>query len=393
MPEPHTPQDQPKRLHLIRNSIILAAFIFILALWGIFTRIHAENALHQSTIEQSIPLVNVIVAKSGNNTEELTLPADIQAWHETPIYARTNGYVKSWKVDIGTRVKAGDLLAELDTPDIDAQLNQSKANLVSAEANNTLAQSTAKRWQSLYKNDLVSKQETEEKAAAANASAAKVLAAKADLDRLQQLVEFKRIVAPFDGVVTVRNTDIGALINAGSSSSAGQELFKVAETSKLRAYVRVPENYARAINKDLKSELFFSQYPGRAISATLGESASAIDPETRTLLIQLVIENSSGEYLPGSYAEAHLEIPADQSFIHLPVNTLLFRDGTKIVTIENGKTARLKNVSIGRDYGKYVEITNGISAGETIVVNPPDSLIDGEEVKIITPEKTENKGK
>lgn len=362
---------------------LLACGLAGLAVWGISMRVAAENNLRHRTLEQAIPEVNVIKTASNDAMEEVVLPAEVQPWHEAPIYARTSGYLKVWHKDIGAHVKEGDVLADIDTPEVDAQFHQAEANLATAAANNQLAQSTSRRWQDLLKTNSVSKQEANEKAAAATADEALVAAAKANLDRLRELEDFKHIVAPFDGVITVRNTDVGALINAGSNAAAGQELFRIAETGKLRVYVHVPESYANAIKPDLKAKLYFTQFPGRAFDAVLGETADAIDPATRTLLIQLVVDNASGELLPGSYAEAHLMLPANGNFIHLPVNTILFRDGTQVAVIDESKHAHLKSITIGRDYGKSVEVVAGLGAGETVVINPPDSIKDGEEIRIV----------
>jgi RND family efflux transporter MFP subunit len=373
-------------------KVVLFAIVLIgVAAWSITTRVIAEDRLRHQTREQAIPNVNVIKTETNNGTEEIVLPGDVQSWHEAPIYARTNGYVKSWAKDIGAHVKEGDTIAEIDTPEVDAQYHQAQANVATAQANNELAQSTSRRWQDLLKTNSVSKQEANEKASAAAANAAQVAAAQADLDRLQQLEDFKHVVAPFDGLITVRNTDVGALINAGSSSAAGQELFRIAETSKLRVYVRVPENYANAIKPDLKADLFFPQYPGRAFEATLGDTADAIDPMTRTLLIQLVIDNADGTLLPGSFAEVHLKVPASSTAIRLPVNTILFRDGTQVAVLADDTHVKLQAINIGRDYGKSVEVLSGLDAGETIIVNPPDSIRDGDEVRVVAaPGKDDN---
>jgi RND family efflux transporter MFP subunit len=282
-------------------------------------------------------------------------------------------------------VKTGDLLAEIDTPDIDAQTHQAEADLATAQANDQLAQTTLKRWQILLKTNSVSKQDVDDKAGAAAADDALVAAAQANLDRLKQLEDFKHVIAPFDGVITARNTDVGALINAGSGSAAGQELFHIAETDKLRIYIQVPENYTSAITPDIAVDLYFPAYPQRAFPATLARTADAIDPATRTLLIELEVDNAKGEMMSGGYAEAHIKLTASGGNVRLPVSTLLFRDGMQAATIDGDSHVVLKRITIGRDYGKSVEVLSGISAGEKVIVNPPDSLDNGQEVRTVSP--------
>jgi len=374
----YLPEKKGRRMPFIIGAIIIIAIV----IWGVGSRMRDEDKLTKETNEIAIPIVGVMQAKPGAATEDVVLPGTVQSWHDAPIYARTNGYLRSWNTDIGARVKNGDVLAEIDTPDVDAQLHQAQAGLLNSEANNALAQSTAQRWLGLLKTNSVSKQEADEKVAAAEADAAQVAAAKANLDRLQQLEDFKHVVAPFDGVITARNTDNGQLISAGSNGSA-QELFHISDLSKLRIYVRVPENYVAAVKPDLKAKLYFPQYPDRAFEASLDQTANALDPTTRSLLIELIVDNSKGELLPGGYTESHIEVPTPGDNIHLPVNTILFRDGTKVAVIDqDGKHVKLKTISIGRDYGKTVEVLAGVDAGDQVVVNPPDSLGDGQEVRI-----------
>lgn len=383
-------QGNPQKHHF--KAVLLVIVLVALASWGIVSRIEAASSLHKKTNEQAIPSVAVLKAPHGPVSEEVTLPGTVQAWHEAPIYARTSGYLKSWVTDIGAQVKAGDLLAEIETPEIDAQLRQAQADLATAEANNALAQTTNKRWQDLVKTNSVSKQEAEEKAGDAAAKAALAASAKANLDHLQQLQDFKRVTAPFDGTITARNTDTGALINAGSSGT-GPELFHIAETSKLRIYVQVPENYMQAITPDMTAELYFTEYPQRSFTATLAHTAEALDPVTRTLLIQLQVDNDKNELHAGSYAEVHLKLASTSDNVRLPVNTLLFRgDGMQVATVDAEGKAQLKAVTIGRDYGKEVEVTAGVTPDETIIINPPDSLVSGQAVKVVTSEQKQNEG-
>jgi RND family efflux transporter MFP subunit len=361
-------------------AIIGAAVLILLAAWGIFSRIHAESALQKETDDQAIPTVNVIQAKGSPDSEELVLPGNVQANYEAAVFARTSGYVKRWYTDIGTPVKAGQVLADIDTPEVDDQLRQAQADLNTAQANSALADSTAKRWKALLATDSVSKQETDEKTGDAAAKAAMVASAKANVARLQQLEGFKHVVAPFDGVVTARETDIGALINAGSG--VGVELFKVADKAKLRIYIQVPQTYASVVEPGMVVKLVFAEHPGRTFPAKMARTAQALDPAARTLLVELEADNASGELLPGGLTEVHLKAPAGSPSVRLPASALLFRaEGMQVATVEGNK-ATLRSVTIGRDFGKEVEILTGIEAGQTIILDPPDSLASDEQVRI-----------
>ncbi|MEJ0062263.1 MAG: efflux RND transporter periplasmic adaptor subunit [Alphaproteobacteria bacterium] len=367
-----------------RAVIAAAAAILLIAGIGIFMRVRESAALDDETQKAAIPAVTVIKAPRGPVTEDIVLPGNVQAWHEAPIFARTNGYLKSWTADIGRSVKEGDILAEIDTPEVDAQLRQVEADLATAQANDKLAQSTARRWNDLLKANAVSKQDADDKIGAAAASAAALNAAQANLDRLRQLESFKRIVAPFDGVITARNTDTGALINAG----AGQELFHIVETDKLRVYVSMPQLYVSFVTPDLTAELRFAEHPGKIYAAKLARTAEALDPATRTLLVQLEVDNKDGELLPGGYTEVHFKLPSSSETVRLPVNTLLFRgEGMQVATVDQDNKALLKSIDIGRDYGKEVEVKSGISPDERIIVNPPDSLVTGQPVRIVQPQQ------
>jgi RND family efflux transporter MFP subunit len=381
---------EPRRY---RSRIIVALAVMVaLAAWGIFSRREAAADLKIETEELAIPSVRVMTAASGAAHEEVVLPGTVQAWHEAPIYARTNGYVKSWKTDIGARVKEGDLLAEIETPEVDAQFHQAEADLATAEANDRLAQSTAIRWKTLLKTNSVSKQETDEKVSDAAAKAAATASARANVDRLKQLESFKRVVAPFDGIITARNIDNGSLINAGSGTAGGLEMFHIADVHELRVYVQVPETYTIGINSQLKAELHFTEHPGKVFDALLVDTAHAFDPGTRTLLVQFSVNNIDGNLMPGGYTEAHLLLPSRTANVRLPVNTLVFRSGgLQVGVVDAEGKAQLKDITLGRDFGKEVEVTAGISPGDTIIINPPDSLISGEKVRVMAPEKSEEK--
>ena len=353
----------------------------LVAAWGLASRHRAAADLRAATEEAALRNVATVRAVRGPAEEELVLPGNVQAYVEAPIYARTNGYIKDWYTDIGAVVKRGQLLAVIDTPEVDDQLRQAEADLRTAEANDQLARSTAKRWQELLATDSVSRQETEEKVADAAAKDALVAAARANVSRLRNLEDFKHVVAPFDGVITARRTDIGALINAGSG--VGPELFRLADTSKLRIYIQVPQTFATEVKTGTTADLHFAEYPGRTFPARLVRTAQALDPTARTLLVELQVDNSRRELLPGGYTEAHLKLAQPSSTVRLPVNTLLFRrDGLRVAKIEPDQRVRLTTVSLGRDFGTEVEVVEGVKAGEAVVINPPDSLVDNEQVRV-----------
>ncbi len=368
------PQHRP---YVIAGTI----FLFILLLMVVF-RIQAAIALRKRTREEAVTVVAVMTAKQEKGIEKIILPGNVWAWHEAPIFARTNGYIRKWYVDIGSHVKAGDLLAVIEAPEVDAQARQAAADLKTTIANNNLAQTTAKRWLNLLKTDSVSKQETDEKVSAAQALDAAVFSAKANLDHLNELVSFEQVIAPFDGIVTARATDIGDLINAGSSTTA-KPLFRVSQTSPLRIYVKVPQNYTSRLKPNMTVGLHFAEHPRQEFPATLLDTARAIDPATRTLLAQFTIENKNGELLPGGYTQVWFSLPLPADMIRLPVNTLLFQaEGLQVATVTAENKIKLKSVTVNRDFGTEVEIATGVNAGDRIVLNPPDSITDGELVRI-----------
>jgi RND family efflux transporter MFP subunit len=365
-----------------RRYVIAAAIFLFIVLILIISRIYAAIVLRNNTRAAAVTVVSVIITKQEKGHEKFILPGSVWAWHEAPIFARTNGYVKKWYVDIGSRVKAGDLLAEIETPELDAQARQAAADLNTAIANNKLAQSTAKRWVNLLKTESVSKQETDEKVSAAQALQAAMIAAKANLDRLNDLVGFQRVIAPFDGVITARATDIGALINSGSSTTA-KPLFRVAQTNPLRIYVKVPQNYSARLFPNMTVSLHFAEHPRKKFSAKLLDTANAIDPTTRTLLTQFVAENETGEILPGSYTSVWFSLPLPAHTVRLPVNTLLFQaEGLQVAIVDKDNKIVRKSVTLSRDFGSEVEVATGVNPGEKVVVNPPDSISNGETVRI-----------
>jgi RND family efflux transporter MFP subunit len=363
---------------------VLAIIILAVLLYsGIATRAKADAALKQDTLAASIPTVAVVQPKHGNAAEEVVFPGNVRAFTDAAIYARTNGYLKKWYVDLGTKVKEGQLLAEIETPEVDQQLQQSRADLATAEANLQLAQSTAERWKELVASDSVSKQETDEKVGDLNAKKAMVESGRANVKRLEQLHAFGRIYAPFSGVITARNTDVGQLIDAGNAQ--GRELFRLAAMDKLRVYVSVPQQYSRAATPGTSADLTLEEFPGRKFTGTIARTANAIDAASRTLLTEVEVNNKSGELLPGAYASVHLKLAGKGPAITVPANTLLFRsEGLRVAVVKDGQ-AHLTPVTVGRDFGTEVEIVSGLQGDESVVVNPPDSLISGAPVRVASP--------
>lgn len=366
----------------LRKWLIFSTLLLIIIFTLIFQRVQAAKNLRISTEKAAITRVSVITAQADSGSDTIILPGNVMAWHEAPIYARVNGYVRKWYVDIGAPVKFGDLLAVIETPELDAQQRQAKADLNNAKANNALAKITAKRWVNLLKTESVSKQETDEKISAAKALQATMIAAKANLDRLNELVNFQKIVAPFDGVITARATDIGDLVDAGSSVSA-KPLFRVAQTNPLRLYVRVPQFYTAQLQKNMHISLHFAEYPHHVFTGELLDTAKAIDPLTRTLLTQFKVDNSQGILLAGAYTEVWFTLPLPPHTIRIPVNALIFQaPGLQVATVTADQKIKLKKISVRRDFGTEVEIAAGITSGEKIVINPPDALYDGESVRV-----------
>ena len=370
-----------------RGRLLLAAAAFLVVVAvivaaGIIPRQRARAALRQETDAMAIPTVLVVHPKKAAAAEEIVLPANLQAYTDAPIYARTNGYLKKWYVDIGARVKSGQLLAEIDTPEVDQQLRQARADLNTAEANLHLSQITADRYAGLLKTDSVSKQDADNAAGDYEAKQAIVKSGEANVQRLTELQSFQRIYAPFDGVITARNTDIGQLIDSGASGGQGRELFHIASVKKLRAYVNVPQDYSRTAKPGLVADLTFPELPGKRVPGKLVSTSDSIDPTSRTLLVQFEVDNSNGELLPGAYAALHLKLPAGSSSYIVPATSLMFRsEGLRLATVSDGK-ATLLPVSIGRDFGTEVEVISGLTGNESIIVNPLDSLLPGQQVRI-----------
>lgn len=373
-----------KPFQQFRHRFIIGLYIAaIIAIAGITLRIVQYVKLHYATEQGTILPVAVIKAAHGPETEEIVLPGNLIAWHDATIFARTNGYVTEWMTDIGSRVSTGDTLALIAAPEVNDQLRQTEADLKTAIANNELAQSTARRWIILLKTNSVSKQDADEKISDAKAKLAIVASTRANRDRLRALVSFQRVLAPFDGVVMARNTDVGRLINAGSNPL--QPLFRVVQFDRLRIYVRVPQIYTSRVKSDLTGELHLPQHPGKVFTAKLVDTARAIDPNTRTLLIQFYIDNKDNKLLSGSYALVHLKFPAFKNSVRLPVNTLLFRaEGLQVATLDGDDKVILKSITIGRDFGDEVEVVAGLKPDEIVIINPPDSIITGDKVHVVS---------
>ena len=365
------------------GGILLVVAALGLAFWGITTRARALSVVTRETRELAVPTVAVIAPGRGAPQQDIVLPGTMQAFTDAAMYARTNGYLRKWYVDIGGRVHAGQMLADIDTPEIDRQLDQAHADLLTAEANQRLAQTTAERYRDLIKTDSVSKQDLDNANGALEAKSTAVTSARANVRRLEQLHEFGKITAPFDGVVTARNVDVGALIDSGSNA---KELFHVAAVHRLRVYVNVPEVYSRAARIGMRAELTLTEFPGRPFTGTLARTAQSIDVASRTLLVEVDVENPTGELLPGSYAEVHLKLPTEAATFKLPVNAVIFRtEGVRVAVVDaNGRVA-LQPVTLGRDYGNSLEVVAGLTGTERIIVNAPDSIETGEVVQIAAP--------
>ena len=367
------------------NPYLLALFAaaLLLAAWGEIDRVVARSSLaKQSAIDALLTVVTVKPSRTDLG-EELVLPGTVQAFIESPIYARTNGYLKAWYTDIGSAAKKGELLAEIETPEVDQQFAQAVADLATAHANEALSQTTNARWKELFKTESVSQQDADEKAGDAAAKKATAEAATANVSRLRELESFKQVVAPFDGIITARKTDIGALINAGQN--AGSELFRLADTHKLRIYVQVPEPYAAAAKPGLEADLSFSEQPGKAYTATVVRTSSALDPAIRTLQVELQLDNAERELFPGAYAEVHFKLAGNAHSLRLPAATVLFRaPGLQVATVDSQQHILLKSIVEGRDFGNTIEVLSGLDADDAVVVNPPDSIINGMTVRVAT---------
>ena len=364
---------------------VAIAVVALLAIWGILSRLIARSALAHDAHEAAIPTVITAKPHQGPAADALVLPGSVQAYYEAPIYARTSGYLKAWHTDIGTAVKKGQLLAEIEAPEVDQQLRQAEADLGTARANYELARSTNDRWQGLLATESVSQQDADQRAGDAAAKSAAQMSAAANVARLREMEGFKRVVAPFAGVVTQRNTDVGALINAGQAP--GSALFRVADTHRLRIYVQVPQAYAAQVRTGMSASLEFTDHPGQHYSAAVASTAHALDAVSRTLQVELQIDNASGELLPGAYVQVTFALPPSSGTLRVPVNAVIFRGKTpQVATVDEAQRVRLRDIAEGRDFGTEIEVLAGINANDTLVLNPTDSIADGQQVRIQPPQ-------
>jgi RND family efflux transporter MFP subunit len=373
---------KPLRKSWLRLAVALIAVATLLAS-GIWSRVKARKNLNAETAQVAISAVSVVSPKQTGPTQEIILPGNVQPFITAPIYSRTNGYLRKWYFDIGAHVKQGQLLAVIETPEVDQQLQQARSNLLTAQANLELAAITKNRYQGLLKSNAVSQQDVDNAVGAYNANKAIVEADKAAVEQFAALVSFEKIYAPFDGVITARNTDIGDLINSGSSGGVKTDLFHIAQPGKLRVYVNVPEEYSRGINVGMAADLSLAEFPGRKFQGKLVRTADAINIATRTLLIEIDVDNPTGTLLTGSYAEVHLQVPTLASTYLIPVNTLLFRsEGLHVGVVKDGKVV-LTAVTPGHDFGDQIEVVSGLKSDDQVIVNPPDSIVSGQEVQIV----------
>ncbi|HZQ51821.1 MAG TPA: efflux RND transporter periplasmic adaptor subunit [Bryobacteraceae bacterium] len=371
----------------IRALLVLAAALGLVAVAvasGILPRLRARQALRQQTTEFAAPPVTTLHPKLESTTEEVILPGNMQAFIEAPLYARTSGYLKSWNYDIGAHVKKGQLLAVIESPEVDRQLQQAKEDLATAEANLKLAQITARRYVDLYKTDSVAKQDVDNAVQDEAAKTASVKAAQANVSRLQQMVDFEKVYAPFDGVITARNTDIGQLIDSGSAGGPTRELFHMAAIHVLRVFVNVPQIYSHETRPGLKADLTLPELPGHRFPGTLVRTADALDPATRTLLVEVDVTNSTGLLFPGAYTEVHFNIKPRAPTLIIPSTSLMFRsEGLRVPVVVHSNCVSLVPVTVGRDFGNTIEVLTGLAPDATVIANPPDSLVDGETVRVV----------
>jgi RND family efflux transporter MFP subunit len=367
-------------------AVLAFAVVAGVVVSGILPRIQARNTVAKETKEMAIPTIVVVHPKPAAPSKEIILPANVQAYIDSPIYARTNGYLRKWYADIGARVTAGQLLAEIETPEVDQQLRQARADLNTSEANLSLAKITSDRYAGLLKTDSVSKQDTDNAEANYAAQKATVRAMEANVNRLEELQSFEKVYAPCTGVITARRTDIGALIDSGSSGGQQYELFHIAQPDRLRVYVNVPQVYSQAAKPGLTADLVLAEFPGRKFEGKLVRTADAIDQNTRTLLVEISVNNPTGTLFSGAYAEVHLKLPGSVTSFTLPVTTLLFRsEGLRVVTVPDGRHAQLVPITVGRDYGSEIEVVAGVTGDDSVIANPPDFIVSGQEVRIAQP--------
>lgn len=369
------------RLGVVVALLVVVAIVAV----GIGVRANESKDLKTWTDTQALPSVILVSPVAAAQGAVLILPGRLEAWSRAAIFARVGGYLKSWKADIGAKVKAGQLLAEIDTPEVDQQLLQARADLAAAKANASLSQTSAKRWQAMLASDSVSKQEVDERNGDLAARQAQVMAAQANVERLTATKGFQRLTAPFDGVVTARSTDVGALINVGSGTS-GQELFAVSDVSRLRVYVQVPQSYAPQVKVGTNARLSVPEYPGEPFNATVIASADSVNAASGSTLVQLQVDNPAGRLLPGAYTSVRFDLPVQPNVVRLPASALQFDDhGMRVATLDQHDHVLFKTVTIARDFGDTVEIGSGVTAADRVIDTPPDGLSDNDSVQVSKP--------
>jgi RND family efflux transporter MFP subunit len=370
------------RMRWLALAVVSVAVAAVLG-YGMWSRVRASKKLGAETSQLAVTTVSVVSPKQTTPAQEIILPGNVQPFISSPIYARTNGYLKNWNADIGAHVKQGQLLAVIDAPEVDQQLAQSLSNLNTAKANLALAEITKNRYEGLIKTNAVAQQDVDNAVGSYKANQAIVEADEANVKQLQALQGFEKIYAPFDGVVTARNTDIGDLIDSGSAGGVKTDMFHIAQPGTLRVYVNVPEEYSQGVKVGMTANLALAEFPGRTFQGKLVRTADAINVTTRTLLIEVDVENPTGTLLTGSYAEVHLQVPTPASTYLIPVNTLLFRsEGLHVGIVKDGKV-ELAAVTPGHDFGDQIEIVSGLKANDQVIINPPDSIVSGQQVQIV----------
>jgi RND family efflux transporter MFP subunit len=369
-----------------RSWLIAAAVLLVfggIVVYGILTRLATRSAVRTETAQMAVPSVSVVSPKRSAPTQEIVLPGNVQPFISSPIYARTNGYVKNWYADIGAHVRRGQLLAVIETPEVDQQLAQSRSNLATAQANLKLAEITKNRYQGLLATHAVAQQDADNAVGTYDANKAIVEADQANVKQLETLQSFEKVYAPFDGIITARNTDIGQLINAGNSGNTKADLFHISQPGKLRVYINVPEQYSKAAAPGLTANLTLAEFPGRQFQGKLVRTSDSINFATRTLTAEIDVDNPSGELLTGAYTEVHLKVPGQTSSFLVPVSTLIFRSqGLQLAVVNNGSVV-LTPATPGRDFGEQIEIVSGLKGDESIIVSPPDSIVTGQKVQIV----------
>jgi RND family efflux transporter MFP subunit len=379
-------RQQPSSASRSRRGGLIALAIFLafaaLLVSGILERVHTSAALRTETAQMAVPSVAVVSPQRSAPSQEIVLPGNVQPYVTAPIFSRTNGYLQAWYLDIGAHVKKGQLLAVIATPEVDQQLGQSRSNLSTAEANLRLAEITKNRYEDLLKTHAVAQQDADNAIGTFNANKSIVEADQANVKQLETLQSFEKIYAPFDGIITARNTDVGALVDSGSSAGVKTDLFHLSQVDRLRVYVNVPEEYSQAAISGLTAELTLAEFPGTTFSGKLVRTSQAINYETRTLLAEIDVVNPTGKLLSGSYAEVHFKVPGKLSTYILPSETLLFRkEGLRVAVVKDNK-AQLLPVTPGRDFGDTIEIISGLQGNESVIVSPPDSVVNGEKVQV-----------